>query len=536
MATSSQRGRKLHDVNAPVKLNNPRALPPRNSSSNNSYMNSNSRTPSPLVSRSPSPNQSSSGSSPNSSTPSSPTVTQTINLNFLANQSVGIHFRWVDGFFTVDGFTETSTAVGKVKIGFKLTQLNGISLKDCKQKVVVNMMKGLMDKVRVLTFSGIREIENKGNSFFNNEAFPKPALLTKSDSFTAKLRASTPPIPKITDDKSTPARRRRIIYEIVKGIWKGYKVKGMQNAIHSLWEIKNAKIIQRVVRVWLGRRFLRLLRKKRRFDAAVLVEKQTRGYFARRRYRKLKMNEVWRRYDINSTFISKNWRMIIARRKYKKRLLDNANRKLRKKEIASITIQTMCFRGPKSRIYKQNYISSVTKIQAIQRGISAREKARLARIKMKYIVLLQSLGRQRHVAVWYYKARRSLRVIQRFFRNYLETKDDKELLVELLKKREIDNFNESKLTDTVVDTEEINNDGITFKLLETPEKPEFGSIGQQHSTPDSIKSKEMNSPESASPPKFQLRFDPDTNSENHTTELFGLESPEKLAKALKLAQ
>ena len=150
-------------------------------------------------------------------------VFNSIDLHFSPSESVGIHFRWQKspsnpsvGVFVVDGFTDDSPAqrMGTVKKGCKLVRLNGIDLKERGQNVVVRMMKGCMKEKRVLTF-------------LEERVLPKPErkVTKKNDDRSlasgdpARSRRSTSRSLSPSSDEgdiSTPARRRRIVYEFVK--------------------------------------------------------------------------------------------------------------------------------------------------------------------------------------------------------------------------------------------------------------------------------------------------------------------------------
>lgn len=215
--------------------------------------------------------------------PPAASVHSTVNLTFQPNQSVGIHFRWKLGFFSVDGFTDNSPAAaqakGRILPGFRLQELNGVNLGNQRQEVVIKMMKELANQSRVLTFVGTREVGESGpirGGVRGATTIPnaKPPLglgggSGRSSNVStnegggrgaggggggAEAQEARPRRPSFEDNKSTPARRRRIIYDISKGIWAGYKEKGVQAAVIGLRRIAAARIIQKNYRGSAGRR------------------------------------------------------------------------------------------------------------------------------------------------------------------------------------------------------------------------------------------------------------------------------------------
>ena len=278
-------------------------------------------------------------------------TTNTINLSFLPNQPVGIHFKFLRGYFTVTGFTANSPA-NKLSLGrilnYRMTMLNGINLTGVTQAVCVTMMKEVGSEHRTITFVGEKKLPvvehdlanahtrtqgsfqgaargdaragdttrtvnvatNKGGGRGAGSS-PAPAP-TPAPINPHRGRTDSRSDPRSELQTSTPARLRRIIYDVCRDIYAGYKVKAIEGAIDHIRKTKAAIIIQRYARGWLGRRFLDYLIRKNRYLKARTIQCRYRQYRATRRRTRLHFRRLADMQEAAAVRIQQNWRRLQA--------------------------------------------------------------------------------------------------------------------------------------------------------------------------------------------------------------------------------
>jgi len=241
-------------------------------------------------------------------------VYNSIDLRFSPSQSVGIHFRWqksasnsASGVFMVDGFTDNSPALKmktEVKKGCKLVRLNGVDLRDRSQNVVVKMMKSCVGEERVLTFLEEKVLPQPPPKSITDRTKP----IQRSLSSGRRSRSASP-----SDDLSTPARRRRIVYEFVKSVYGNYIEEARKLAVTSILRIRAATKIQAFFRSKIARKIYLMMLRKLYYSSATTIQKMVRCKRARKRLKVLRHFKCV--YDAATT-INNRSRVVMAKTRF----------------------------------------------------------------------------------------------------------------------------------------------------------------------------------------------------------------------------
>lgn len=162
---------------------------------------------------------------------------------------------------------------------------------------------------------------------------------------------------------TTPARRMRIIYEFTKQyVIKSLLPLGLDAGIKLYFEIEACKVIQRVVRIWLSRKMIRLLRHLRRLNASIIIQKEGRRMLAILKLWRLRRERDRGIRNRCAVVLECFGRVIIAREKAKR---------MKEKEKmtffrACLRVQTCARKVKQYKIFKKKRKSAV-RIQAIIR-------------------------------------------------------------------------------------------------------------------------------------------------------------------------
>jgi len=448
-------------------------------------------------------------------------IQPSVDLQFQPDQPVGIHFKWDIGAYRVVGFAEDSPAKkqNKIEEGYVLIMLNNITLQGVPQKVVNKMMVNCAKEARVLTFTAPPP---------KPQEKPKAASKPPSQKQEQQRQATRPPMPNKpphlqrrrshSNEYSTPARRMRIIYEFCKPLIAMYQAQGAEAAIEKMNQITAAKVIQKSIRGFLGRKFFRVAMKIRKFRAAQRIQKELRRILANSRVERMR-KERQKRIEIEAaTKMNSVMRMKLAMLFVERLKQARKRRRSLAESEAAAKLQSIARKRSPERLFKVVKASSRT-IQKYLRGKIARAFVPKLRVRVKSATKIQAVVRRMVAADTSGRRRKAVGVLQGMARIWQAKRLVRDLREEMALVEEIENpvgdGNESvtPLKLPVVESK--------TPQSETPGEPAASPATTAQSPSTSVASEQSGaSPEHEA---FQLRFSPEAGSCLQKGEIFGNE-------------
>ena len=209
-------------------------------------------------------------------------------------------------------------------------------------------------------------------------------------------RAPAPAKTAAADPFSTPARRRRIIADVVKFLLRQYYIKACENVIRFRKWTAASLVIQRAWRCHVARKRRRALMLSKRFRASIILQCLVRCSVARRKLKRLRLAEWTRRAIKLAKALQAFWRGRLLRRRKKREQALHRARMLKKKAHAALEIER-CFRGMRGRrlarhrLLMRSELHRRRHLAAIKIQSCARRRRALLRVEKM---------RQRRRAVW----------------------------------------------------------------------------------------------------------------------------------------
>mmetsp|Transcript_10126 Transcript_10126/g.20514 ORF Transcript_10126/g.20514 Transcript_10126/m.20514 type:complete len:725 (-) Transcript_10126:30-2204(-) len=369
---------------------------------------------------------------------------QTVDLSFKAGQGVGIHFRWVNGFYVVVGFTDDSPAKaqGKVENGCTLLAVNGLALSGVQQKVVNNTMKELADKDRVLSFTTPAPPARRPPPPAASQKPPTMAIPLVAAATTKPARAPPPTQPRrksSDNDITTPARRMRIIYEFTKVfVLKKVLPEGLLAGIALMRKIEAAEVIQSAIRAFLARKIFTAAMKLKKFTAAVKIQTRIRMMLSKLELWRLRRAKEVRRRNRAATKGQSAIRMALAKLRCRRIREDMARSEEETRLTAATKIQAGARKRASLKAYRQAMLSTKL-LQGRVRGMLARALFELMLKRNTSAVKLQAWARGLMGSKRARKRLEAVVFLQRAVRSWLLILAAKRLLEELRRKMREEN-------------------------------------------------------------------------------------------------
>ena len=230
-------------------------------------------------------------------------------------------------------------------------------------------------------------------------------------------------------DRSTPARQRRIVFEVALGLLRACSAAACQAVARRRLRDGSAVVVQRNVRRYRLRHLLLELRRQRDRDCAVRIQALLRGFLARSLLGVLRSQRARAAEERLSRELGRAWRTHVLRRELGRnlrRLLDDHRAAVSEKRLRSVVAIQRVVRGRRDRdrvrplllVRRERFLLVDREARRIQRGLRALSRGRRslrALVESRAAALIQRFSR--HCLARLLRSRRQLgELILRLYR------------------------------------------------------------------------------------------------------------------------